>query len=73
MDAFWQSLLKLVHGAPYGDKCRYCGTEHPPQQYPVWRKKCGECGKDNHFKVVCRSLWMQQVSWQPKMLIEVQQ
>ena len=53
-DAIRQNT-QWVHGAPHSDKCKYCGTGHSPCQFPAYRKKCGECGKDNHFKVVCRS------------------
>ena len=67
-DAIQQNSKKQVFGAPYGYKCKYCGTGDPPWPYPVYRKKHGECSKDVHLKVVCRSLQRQQVSWQPKML-----
>ena len=34
-------------------------------------EKCGECGKDNHFKAACRSSWRWEVIWHLKMLNEV--
>ena len=58
---------------PCSNKCKYCGTMHLPQQYPVYGKNCGECSKDNHLKVVYRSSWRQQVAWQPKMPNKVHQ
>ena len=54
-DAIRQNSQKQVHGAPCSDKCKDCSTGHPLQEHPVYGKKCGECSKDNYFKVVCRS------------------
>jgi hypothetical protein len=36
-------------------KCRYWGgpRRHNTTQCPVFRKKCYNCGKDNHFASVC--------------------
>ena len=45
------------------ENCKYCGTGHMSGQCPVHGNKCGECGKPNHFKVVCRSVHRQQVVW----------
>ena len=45
------------------NKCKYLRTGHPHQQCPAYGKKCGECGKCNHLKVVCRSSWGQQKNW----------
>ena len=35
--------------------CRYCGSSHPLGQCPAYAKKCTECSKIGHFRVVCRS------------------
>ena len=35
--------------------CRYCGKSHSSGNCPAFGKKCQKCGKDNHFKVVCKS------------------
>ena len=35
--------------------CRYCGKNHSCGNCPAFGKKCQKCGKDNHFKVVCKS------------------
>ena len=35
--------------------CRYCGSSHPLRQFPAYGKKCTECSKIAHFRVVCRS------------------
>ena len=35
--------------------CKYCGKSHNRGNCPVYRKKCQKCGRDNHFKSVCRS------------------
>ena len=37
------------------NKCKYCGTLHEPQRYPVNGKTCEGCGRANHFEWVCRS------------------
>ena len=33
--------------------CRFCGTNHPPRKCPAYGKTCSNCGKKNHFRVVC--------------------
>ena len=38
-----------------GSTCRYCGYIHPPQRCPAYGKTCGECGRENHFRAVCRA------------------
>ena len=35
--------------------CKYCGKSHNSGNCPAYGKKCQKCGKDNHFKVVCKS------------------
>ena len=35
--------------------CKYCGKSHNKGNCPAFGKKCGKCGKDNHFKAVCKS------------------
>ena len=49
-DAIWQNTQKCTHETACSDKCKYCRTGHAPKQCPAYRKKCGECGKANHFK-----------------------
>ena len=47
------------NGSKGGEKgkssCWNCGTNHPPQRCPAFGKKCHNCGKDNHYKALCRS------------------
>ena len=35
--------------------CKYCGKGHSHRYCPVFGKKYQKCGKDNHFKAVCKS------------------
>ena len=35
--------------------CGYCGSHHPVQQCPAYRKMYRTFGKTNHFKAVCRN------------------
>ena len=35
--------------------CKYCGKSHSRGNCPAYGKKCQKCGKDNHFKSVCKS------------------
>ena len=35
--------------------CKYCGKTHRKGNCPAFGKKCGKCGKENHFKAVCKS------------------
>ena len=35
--------------------CKYCGKSHNRGNCPAFSKKCGKCGKENHFKAVCKS------------------
>ena len=35
--------------------CKYCGKSHNKGNGPGFGKKCQTCGKDNHFKAVCKS------------------
>ena len=35
--------------------CKYCGKSHNRGNCPAYGKKCQKCGKENHFKAVCRS------------------
>ena len=34
---------------------KYCGKSHNKGNCPAFGKKCGKCGKENHFKAVCKS------------------
>ena len=34
-----------------------------PSQSPAYCKNCGSCGKQNHFKVMCKSMWWKQQDW----------
>ena len=43
------SHLVFVHN------CKYCGKSHSRGNCPAYGKKCQKCGKDNHFKSVCKS------------------
>ena len=36
------------------DKCKYCYTGQLPQQCPAHGKKCSGCGKQYHFRAVCK-------------------
>ena len=56
------------------DRCKYSDTGHPPRQCPAYGKKCGECGKENHLKVVCTlTHWQQQDQWDKKKVQEISQ
>ena len=35
--------------------CKYCGKSHNKGNCPAFSKKCGKCGKENHFNAVCKS------------------
>ena len=35
--------------------CKHCGKSHNKGNCPAFDKKCGKCGKENHFKAVCTS------------------
>ena len=35
--------------------CKYCGKSHNRGNCPAFGKKCQKCGKENHFKSVCKS------------------
>ena len=35
--------------------CKYCGKTHNKGNCPAFGKKRGKCGKENHFKAVCKS------------------
>ena len=35
--------------------CKYCGKSHNRSNCPAFGKKCLKCGRDNHFKSVCKS------------------
>ena len=35
--------------------CKYCGKCHDRGNCPAYGKKCQKCGKENHFKAVCKS------------------
>ena len=52
LDAIWQNTQKHTCETSCSDKCKYCGTGHASQQCPTFWRKCRECGKVNHFKVV---------------------
>ena len=38
-----------------GRSCKYCGKSHSRGNCPAYGKKCQKCGKDNHFKSVCKN------------------
>ena len=40
---------------PTKKSCNYCSSSHPPRQCPTCGKKFADCGKNNHFREVCRS------------------
>ena len=40
---------------PTKQTCGNCGSSHPLRQCLAYGKKCTECNKVNHFRVVCRS------------------
>ena len=61
-DAIWQNSHKWIDGASCSDMYKYCRIGHSPWQCQVCGKKCEECGKGNHFKVVFRSSQRQQVN-----------
>ena len=33
--------------------CKYCGTQHEPQNCPAFGKRCRRCNKRNHFQKMC--------------------
>ena len=38
-----------------GKTCSKCNTSHPLREWPVWGKKCHNCGNKNNFSMCCRS------------------
>ena len=36
-------------------ECTYCGFRHIPRKCPAFGKTCTKCGKKNHFRKMCRS------------------
>ena len=40
---------------PTKQTCRYCGSSLPLRKCLAYGKRCTECGKIGHFRVVCRS------------------
>ena len=50
---------KSSHGRNWSSNnnksCKYCGKTHSKGNCPAYGKKCQKCGRDNHFKSVCRS------------------
>ena len=51
------NLRKLQTHAktPTKQSCSYCGSSHPPRQWPAYGRNCVECGKVNHFTEVSRN------------------
>ena len=47
---------------PAKQTCRYCGNSHPPRQCMAHGKRCMDCNKIGHFRVVCRSKRAQSVN-----------
>ena len=48
--------------------CSYCDSSHPARQCPTYRKKCVDCGKINHLRVVCRgrrNRTIHDIEWEP--------
>ena len=39
----------------YIKDCQYCGTCHKKGACPAYGKKCGKCGRMNHYDKVCKS------------------
>ena len=39
---------------PTKQTCKYCGSSHPPKQCPAYGKRCTDCSKIGHFRVICR-------------------
>ncbi|XP_021340552.1 uncharacterized protein K02A2.6-like [Mizuhopecten yessoensis] len=46
---------KQQHATSNKWKCRNCGKSHPKNECPAFGKQCHKCGKNNHFKNLCRS------------------
>ena len=46
-------------------RCGNCNWSHPPRKCPAYGTTCKECGKPNHWAVVCRSKKYKQ-SWKGK-------
>ena len=43
------------HSHSNGTTCKYCGRSHNRGNCPAFGKKCQKCGRENHFKAVCKS------------------
>ena len=35
--------------------CQRCRKSHGPKECPAWQKTCSNCGKMNHFQLMCKS------------------
>ena len=43
------------HSGDNKNKCRNCGSTHPPKKCPAYGKECFSCKKKGHFKQFCHS------------------
>ncbi|XP_062713612.1 uncharacterized protein K02A2.6-like [Aedes albopictus] len=50
-----RNTFKVTATKKMEKQCRYCGGDHVPEKMkcPAFGKKCLECGRKNHFKIVC--------------------
>ena len=48
-------MVEIAQVACGNKTCKYCGKSHNRGNCPAYGKKCQNCGRDNHFKSVCRS------------------
>ena len=36
-------------------KCKRCNINHKRNECPAYKKKCNNCGRPNHFAIVCKT------------------
>ena len=49
------SHRQCSHSGGNKNKCRNCGSAHPPKKCPAYGKECFLCKKKGHFKQYCHS------------------
>ena len=50
-----ESKNSMKHHTENNRKCGYCGSYQLVRQCPAYGHMCDNCGKEKHFRSVCRS------------------